>query len=1024
MAANFDREEILRTWHIFRQPGEVLELRIPEAGRYKTISGYFNDPGKLADAVIGLADGPFPGIYFSVNPVKPELLARAANRYVKYAKTTTSDADITALHWLLVDLDAKRPAGISATVSEHAAAIEKAREIRQWLIEEQGWPAAAFVLADSGNGGHLNIKIDLPTTDRDLVEGCLATLDFLFSNETVEVDTTSGNPARIWKLYGTMVKKGDNTPERPHRLARILEAPERPEAVTRNKLEALAAMLPGQEEQPTTYGGQEFDPVAYCQAHNLQVHHTKPYNGGILAVLEQCIFNPDHHLSACVIGWPNGARTYRCRHHSCLAKRWREAREVIEPAQKTQAEHKKPTTEGADETEESSVSEEELKDLPKSFNPRLDLHLEPSNFISKYIEYAKTTSDAYEEYHFASGLVLLSVAADRQIVISLRHGDIYPNIWIFPIGDSTVSRKTTAHRLCKLILKTKYPKKSLPSSFSPEALMDAISSTPRCFYLKDEAGSLLASLCKDYMAETRDFLAEIYECDDYYRKLKKSECIITDPYITQYLMTTPDNLKEYTTPLDLTSGWLLRYLWMYPNHPKEWRAFAEKDGSDFEKYTTIYGEYSLVVEKLATPRRLSMTAESMQFFQEWQRGIEEAAMKNADNITKALAGRLMTHAVKMAALFTVGREDFDDNSKIELPHIREAARMVVEYFLPIGRIIIEEVARAESKNVQDKIIGTIKRWNGLISQRDLLRALHLPLKDVDLAIGALVMAEEIERVSIQSKKGSKLCYALIKSETKECHSDIVSHNEVYKGKSKEKNNKEPNNDLYTPYLDTTPHRQRGQDRIKDGGEEKTGIGPHTRRDLPTPQKQQREAGDDDWLGDEIDIIWPADPHKYTYLREAIASSSRPDGPIDLNLDDNKTLIGYAIVSPNDEEYYERRFWYLTKQDQDPAGIYSSGPAPSGAVDPKSISAGAPSIPWECPTVEPTPEPEEIRFLARFRTEYKTEWPRGGGRYEPITYQEGEECVAPLERALKWKGRGVVDLVEIVLPWEPPEEATA
>jgi len=70
------------------------------------------------------------------------------------------------------------------------------------------------------------------------------------------------------------------------------------------------------------------------------------------------------------------------------------------------------------------------------------------------------------------------------------------------------------------------------------------------------------------------------------------------------------------------------------------------------------------------------------------------------------------------------------------------------------------------------------------------------------------------------------------------------------------------------------------------------------------------------------------------------------------------------------------------------------------------------------------EPEEIRFLARFRTPYKTEWPRGGGRYESVTYQAGEECVVPLERALQWRGRGVVDLVEVVLPWEPSEEATA
>lgn len=443
------------------------------------------------------------------------------------------------------------------------------------------------------------------------------------------------------------------------------------------------------------------------------------------------------------------------------------------------------------------MSEEDLKTLPNAFNPRLEVRLEAGNFITKYMVYAKTTSDAYEEYHYASGLVLASIAADRQIVISMRHGDIYPNIWIFPIGDSTVSRKTTAHKLCKMIVRTKFPKRSLPSSFSPEALMDAIAATPRCYYLKDEAGSLLSSLCKDYMAETRDFLAEIYECDDYYRKLKKSECQITDPYITQYLMTTPDNLKEYTTPLDLTSGWLLRYMWMYPNYPKDWKPFAEKDGEDFEAYTTIYGEYNLLVEKLVAPRRLSLTTESLQFYQDWQRDIEETAMENADNITKALAGRLMTHAIKMAALFTVCREDFDENSKIELPHIQEAARQVVEYFLPIGRIIIEEVARAESKNVQDKIIGTLKRYNGLIKQRDLLRVLHMKVKDVDESIEALILSEEIARQVVKSKKGNVLYYKL-----EECHSDIVSHPVVYKGNNE--------GGLYTPPCDTKTLCQMGQ----------------------------------------------------------------------------------------------------------------------------------------------------------------------------------------------------------------------
>ena len=53
----------------------------------------------------------------------------------------------------------------------------------------------------------------------------LQALDLRFSDEKVSVDTGVYNAARIWKLYGTIACKGDNTPERPHRLAYIIEVP-------------------------------------------------------------------------------------------------------------------------------------------------------------------------------------------------------------------------------------------------------------------------------------------------------------------------------------------------------------------------------------------------------------------------------------------------------------------------------------------------------------------------------------------------------------------------------------------------------------------------------------------------------------------------------------------------------------------------------------------------------------------------------------------------------------------------------
>ncbi len=83
------------------------------------------------------------------------------------------------------------------------------------------------IIADSGNGGHLLYEIDLPNDEESLrfIAGALAELDRRYSDSIVTVDTTSANAARIWKAYGTVARKGDSIPQRPHRLSRILEVP-------------------------------------------------------------------------------------------------------------------------------------------------------------------------------------------------------------------------------------------------------------------------------------------------------------------------------------------------------------------------------------------------------------------------------------------------------------------------------------------------------------------------------------------------------------------------------------------------------------------------------------------------------------------------------------------------------------------------------------------------------------------------------------------------------------------------------
>ena len=68
------------------EPGQVVELRAPKAGKYGTISGYFNDHAKLAQELEELS-GDVVAVYYTLNPVNPAPLARANNRTKNMPRT-------------------------------------------------------------------------------------------------------------------------------------------------------------------------------------------------------------------------------------------------------------------------------------------------------------------------------------------------------------------------------------------------------------------------------------------------------------------------------------------------------------------------------------------------------------------------------------------------------------------------------------------------------------------------------------------------------------------------------------------------------------------------------------------------------------------------------------------------------------------------------------------------------------------------------------------------------------------------
>lgn len=323
--ANVIRQQLEPLW-----VGGTHELRVLNTPK-GTVSGYFDTPTTMAQAAARWS-GRAAGVYWTINPTVPALQARANNRLADRVKATTTDRDILARFWIPLDFDPARPAGISSTEEEHELARSYAIRAGQWL-KSLGIPREGMILADSGNGYHLLIRVDLPNTPESdaLVRQCIDAVALHFSDERVSVDTTCSNAARIWKAYGTVAAKGDDTPERPHRTATIAQDDMNAVLVTPNLLQALTAFAP--PPTPATHAERRgaFDIDAFIARH-LTVATMGTWQTGRKWVLDICPFDPDHtDGSAVIIEHGSGALSFRCHHNGCTGRTWHDLRERFEP---------------------------------------------------------------------------------------------------------------------------------------------------------------------------------------------------------------------------------------------------------------------------------------------------------------------------------------------------------------------------------------------------------------------------------------------------------------------------------------------------------------------------------------------------------------------------------------------------------------------------------------------------------------------------------------------------------------------
>ncbi|MST99393.1 DUF3987 domain-containing protein [Victivallaceae bacterium BBE-744-WT-12] len=506
-----DANEITHALRLWFQAGDVFEVRVLDAvsadyRREHIESGYFDYEhiSAVPEALKRLLS--FRGVYVTVNPVNPDLLARAVNRLRPAGRNpTTADTDIVRRRWLLIDCDPRRASGVSSSNAEHESALAKAREIRDGL-SSLGWPKP--VLTDSGNGAQLMYRIDLPADDGELVRRVIGEIAKA-SSEQVAIDTSVHNPARIWRLPGTMNCKGDSIPERPHRMARILEEPQDIVPVSKEQMQDIVSHQ--SEDTQTDVPDDEwkhtmpaFDLDSWIAQYCPELGSPQPWKGGRKWIFPVCPFNEAHtNKSAVLIQEPSGAVAFKCHHNGCSGNDWRALRELREPGCYDRREEANSDVDLSGILKPNRIEKQE-KEAPLFPNPGPvpDKLLSIPGFIDDVVKLSMQSAPYPNRVlSFTGALALLAFLVGRKVQ---DKRDNRSNIYLIALADSGTGKDHPRKVNFNIAFRAGVAGAIGDAFASGEGLEDALFMHPSMLFQADEFDCIFNTLkySKDNRAES------------------------------------------------------------------------------------------------------------------------------------------------------------------------------------------------------------------------------------------------------------------------------------------------------------------------------------------------------------------------------------------------------------------------------------------------------------------------------------------------------------------------------------------
>lgn len=368
-----------------------------------------------------------------------------------------------------------------------------------------------------------------------------------------------------------------------------------------------------------------------------------------------------------------------------------------------------------------------------------ELSIQGRDFIHGWVSYGTSRTDAPPKFHELVAYTLVSVAIDRNRWLALRHKNVHASVYGLGIAPSG-GRKSTPLNYGETAVLSAFKDRMLSNEYSPEALItDLANRTPsRGVMFVDEAGRLLTTMRRQGYGEAlKDVLSRVWDAPPTYRRQLNRQggtFTLTDVYVSLVMMTTESRFAETTSPEDITSGFLARFLPMVATEEIKRRDIDRRTEDVDETERTLVAALKDMKAHLAqSPGPMTITDEALKRLNQTERDLEMWASRQYHvDLIAPWARRLAEYGGRLAIIFAVS----ENEDEVDRPQVLRAIR-VVDQAKEDMLMLVDEMTKGPAARQLDRIERFI-RANPGITTREVQRRANIRAKDLTEVLRDLV----------------------------------------------------------------------------------------------------------------------------------------------------------------------------------------------------------------------------------------------------------------------------------------------